>query len=195
MNLPAQFESKRLAWLARLSVGDAACLIYDAHSGAHRSLVVSKKAGGRITLRDLARCDDAAYYVHADVQTGKGLVAGLLCPPGMPSALRGRAAGDTQDHEETFEISIKDAIARFGLEVLRGRPVMEAGTTLFISDAALDDELALREQFPNEPVRVCRFYGAEQRNAGLVQWIYTSSAVCLPKSLLGSSQQLAHAAV
>lgn len=193
MNLPAQFESQRLAWLASLSVGEAACLIYDAHSGAHRSLVVTKKSGGQLTLRDQARCDDPAQYLQADARRGRGLVAGMLCPPGMPTALRIHSGVEGQATEETFEISIKDAISRFGLEVLRGRPVIEDGSTLYISDAVLDDEIALQALYPHEPVRVARFYGAETRNATLVQWIYTRSMVRLPASLLASERQLAAA--
>lgn len=79
---------------------------------------------------------------------------------------------------QTERVSLKEAIRRHGLEYLRGKPVYErGGRILFISDKPLDGDIELYADEPENAYQIQRFYGAEQRNAEFVCWIYTNSTL------------------
>jgi hypothetical protein len=76
-------------------------------------------------------------------------------------------------------MTIKEAIRRYGLESLRGRPIPTDGEPLYISDSSLDETIELWANEPENAYLTRRFYGAEVLNGDRVRWIYSSSLVDL----------------
>lgn len=72
----------------------------------------------------------------------------------------------------------------YGLEKIRGVPLQDGDKVVYASDTALDSEIALWGDEDDDTFRMrmeskSRLYGAEERNANMVSWIYLNK-VTLP---------------
>jgi len=74
-------------------------------------------------------------------------------------------------------MTLRTAIACFGLQALRGLPIDDgSGRTLFISDRCLERDLDVYSDTPSEAFRIHRFYGGESPDCAMVEWISTNTS-------------------
>lgn len=71
-------------------------------------------------------------------------------------------------------LTIKDAIKLFGLEYLRGKPILDGSTVVFINNDSLDRDIELWADEPHNQHLSKRFYGGDSPDAEMVRWIYSS---------------------
>lgn len=69
-------------------------------------------------------------------------------------------------------LSLRAAVACFGLESLRGLPLAHSnGHTVYVHNKCLDGDLRVYEDAPTEAFRIQRFYGRDSPEAQLCEWL------------------------
>jgi len=124
---------------------------------------------------------EACKFIRLRMENGEQAI-GYLCAATYAQALvEAKKAWPTLPALEKYQdMTIRQAIERFGLESLRGNPVQTLPAPLYISDSDLDAAIELWADEPEGARRQQRFYGAAVRNASMVQWISSSETIRIP---------------
>lgn len=145
---------------------------------------------GKIVISDWESCADvenfegvaydseACKFIRTRMENGDRAIGYLYAPTYAEAVVE--AAKPWPTLPEYQDMTIRQAIERFGLEALRGKPVQTQPSPLYISDSDLDAAIELWADEPEGARRQQRFYGAEVRNAPLVQWISTNETIRMP---------------
>lgn len=91
----------------------------------------------------------------------------------------------------TENLTIKEAIKQFGLEYLRGKPIVDGSSIVYIANGSLDDAIDLWADEPENQHRHRRFYGAAADNPpDRYSWIYSSMQLATASDLNAQGKPL-----